>query len=260
MDGAKAEVLLALLAVLILPATGFSFRVQVSPDAGVTTTLFSYSNSTERVQNFSANVYNSGSIGCKYRLKAVYNSSNSSKVFYSNPVALFPGAEKEIVLETVPGEENRTRKGEVFVEFCGNEKKVGNFSYIQEKKVRESREEVGVKVEDVNSSGVIVKTEVKDGVLLPSKVPPHWKVSTSRIVNGSSKIFYEPYMFNRNRELEFIVYNRSSGAMEGRFDISLDRKKPFFRRFTQKNLLLGVTAISLVTNIFLFIRAINSKD
>ena len=97
-------------------------------------------------------------------------------------------------------------------------------------------------------------------MLIPKKVPPHWKVSYGELEEGKTQISYDPYLFNRNRELEFLVYNRTSGRMTGSFTVDIDRKKSGIRQFLQENLWKLIAFISLITNIFLFIKAGKSKN
>lgn len=250
MDEHKAEILLIALLVLTVSGAAFRLKVEVAPDAKVSPSMFEYGKKVGREQSFSASLYNTGSVGCRYRLKAVYRVNNLSKVFFSKSKPLLPGMESDFSFETVPGTDNRSWNGTVYADFCGNEKEIGNFSYKQVKQIENNGRDIEAEVEEVNYTAITLETGVKKGYLIPKDVPTQWKVSSSEIIDGVSEVSFEPTVLNRKRQLEFFVFNRTSEKIIGSFKVGLEKEKTW-KTLLEDNLKTVLLTASVLTNLVL---------
>ena len=247
----KTVLLTGIIFLLTATAVGLSFNVGVRDEAEVSTSLFEYNEEVDSLQNFSASVENPGSVGCKYRLKVDYETDNESHTFYSNPEPLLPGQERQVDIKTLPGEENRTWRGNVSVDFCGNEKVIDTFEYNQTQSVEDDWKMLESQVVEVTDTSATIKTEKEDLLLLPKDVPPHWKVSYAESVGDEAVINYDPYLFEEGRKLEFIAFNETSGRIVGNTEFRAEQPEPTLQDLVVENLLNGLLVLSIIANILL---------
>lgn len=236
---------------LIGAGAALDFDVQVSAITSFNTFDTRYSNQTSSLQNLNLSVENTGSIGCTYRLKGVFNYRKNSRERFSEPYSLWPGEETRAELFFIP--ENYTGKvrAEIYSTYCGQEEKIKEIEFNSTRK--------NIPNATVNSTTVTADDEraelslqVENGVMVPQQTPPYWKASGSKIVNGSATLRYDPPIFQEEEKLNYTVVD-DSGDVLGTTSVALKSEvepglieKVWNQRL---KLLFAVLLISLAVNV-----------
>lgn len=260
MDGFKA-LSVFFLALLIPAATAISFDASVRPNTSFSAKNFEYDQEAEGLQEANVTVLNTGSVGCKFQMKAVFN---DSKQAYSEEKALWPGTSAFLEVRELFDEEG-LYEADVLIEYCGQTERLRNFSFSANgTEINDS--EVVSETLGVGSERANVSVQVDEGLLIPFESPPYWQVSSSKIVNGTASLSYQPTIFDDREKIRYSIYNRSSGEMKGFTTVSLDESASgkWEKRieFLRKHFLEFLTASVLMNLLFVvlfFRRSLEEK-
>lgn len=209
MAGNKTVIIL--LALLAVPSVaGLTFDASIGPDLTISTKQIEVQNNVSPVQTSNLTVTNTGSIGCEFQLRSVFNNSQET---YSRSVALWPG--ESAFLETNQlFRENGSYRGALYLEYCGDQSELKEFNFTAEG-LEGNFSEVNSTTIAAGNSGLNVSLPVKQGLLVPEEKPHYWKVSSAEIVNGSADIDLQAPIFDRDESVRFAIYNQSSEQVEG---------------------------------------------
>lgn len=243
----KALLITVLALFIIASASAVSFKVQVSDITGYNSVDLSHGVNNSII-NVNTTVRNTGSIGCNYRLSAVFHTENETDQAWSSPHPLFPGASSFIELNHVVYNYTGQVNASVGVSYCGEERDIGNFTLHvnQNKTVNNS---ISSDIVQMNSSSAKLKTDIKEGILIPDEVPAGWKASSSSIDNGKASIEFEPTIFHPEREISYFVLNKE-GEVEGTTTISLNHSPGIMERVFENRFKI-LLALSVLINLAL---------
>lgn len=235
---------------LVSGAAGINFDVKISDITSYNAVDFNYTENPERLQTTNITIENTGSIGCRYRLRAEFNQSGKVVERWSQGYALWPGEAKLLSLSYLPINYTGPVDAELELHYCGRTADLENFSFNYTEKVTTNRT-VGNRVLEVNSSSASVKLDVENGVLLPEESPAGWKTPSAQIKEGKAVVEYEPTLFHPEREITYSVY--SGGEVVGTTTVKLDYQPTLLERL-QKNAVEIVLGVSVLLNLLLLLR------
>ncbi len=247
---ARAKALAAvLLLFLISGASAINFEASVEPDANHTTKFMEHGENVTGLQTANLTVVNTGSVGCSYRLRAVFNTSEQA---YSQEKALWPGASAFLEINKY-FTENRSVSTNLYLEYCGKQKQIDSFNFTANAS-KENTTQVNSTTVESSSEEVKASLPVEEGLLIPEETPPYWKVASTEIVNGTADIGLESPIYDPEEELRFAVYNRSSGEIEAHTTVSLETPEPGKwekRMIWLEENALSLAAVSVLLNLLL---------
>ena len=185
---AKTKTLALVLMLLFLTAgaSAINFDASVEPDANHTVKFMEHRDNVTGLQTANMTVVNTGSVGCSYRLRAVFN---TSKQAYSQEKALWPGASAFLEINKY-FKQNNSVSANLYLQYCGKEKQIDNFNFTAQA-AEKNTTQVNSNTLESNSEKVKASLPVEEGLLLPEDTPPYWKVSSTEIVNGTADIGLE---------------------------------------------------------------------
>lgn len=210
------------------------------------------------VQKVNLTVYNSGSIGCQYRLKGEFNYGNSTYTRYSKPYSLFPGSESVAELYFIAENYTGQVHGNVYIEYCDKTEKIDEFNYTVPEKVVPNQT-VESSAREVTNYSAKVDVGVENGYLVPKETPPFWKASASKITNGSTTIHYSPPIFKQGEKLVYTVLNNDSEIV-GKTSITLEEPEPTPWENLESNLLIILLTVSFAVNGALILRRLDNTE
>lgn len=215
MDGYKISTLV--LAVVFLSAIASSIIYEVDVDESLNHSSFqlSYEEEITDVQQYSAVIDNTGSVGCTYRLANTLESGNYSRTDYSQPHQLWPGDSARISVTSVPinvtGQINSTLE----VEYCGKNTVINKTSFedIRNTSAQKEISSTTLKSED---GRITFKTGLNEAIAVPIGEPPYWKIGPVNISAGKAETSFEAPIFSEEKTVIFALVNKSSGDVMGR--------------------------------------------
>lgn len=209
-----------------------------------------------------ASVYNSGSFECSYRLRANINETDSgeSHRVYSRGEDLFPGGRERMHVYYAPINYSGPVEGNLYVEFCGQEEKVGKFS-ANSTESTVINGTVDVREWKVNETAAEANLNVSEALIVPREVPDYWSVGYSRVKNSSAVLEYNTPVFNDRRNITYVAYNRTSGEILGEAEADLKPGKKLVRKLKERKFQIGL-GVSALLNLILvaFLFRIRRKD
>ena len=248
---AKTKTLASVLLLIFLTAgaSAINFDASVEPDANHTVKFMEHRDNVTGLQTANMTVVNTGSVGCSYRLRAVFNTSEQA---YSEEKALWPGASAFFEINKY-FTENSSVSANLYLEYCGKQRQIDDFNFTAQTAEKNTTQVNSTTIES-NSEKVKASLPVEEGLLIPEDTPPYWKVASTEIVNGTADIGLEAPIYDSEEELRFSVYNRTSGEIEARTTVSLEEPEPgkWEKRmeWLQENA-LSLAAVSLLLNLLL---------
>lgn len=239
MAGTKALATFLLL-FLISGASAINFDASVEPDANHTAKFMEHRDNVTGLQTANLTVVNTGSVGCTYRLRAVFNTSEQA---YSHEKALWPGGSAFFEVNKY-FRENGSVSTNLYLRYCGKEKQIDNFNFTAHAS-NENTTQVNSTTTESDNEQVKASLTVEEGLLIPEETPPYWKVASTEIVNGTADIGLEAPIYDPEEELRFSVYNRTSGEIEGQTTVSLKQPEP--GKWEKRMVWLEENAVNLAT-------------
>lgn len=246
---AQALSVLVLTVLLIGPAAALEFNIEVNgvTDAGIYD-LSEYRKG--KLIEINATAENFGSVGCKYRLRADFNRSDRLEKAWSREAPVWPGGSDSLSIIYTPFNYTGEVPTEVYLEYCGLEKRVGAFNFSVNNSVEEVSQ-VDSRVVRSNSSAASVRTGIKDGYLVPLERPAAWKVSSARVKDSRAELDYSAPLFTPEKKVSYLVVN-SQGEAVGRTEFDLEPEITLVNRITRNAEILALAA-SLLANIILLV-------
>jgi len=243
--------LLAITVFLASTASAINFDVEVGALTESGEYGIQYRNNTT-VQQVNTTVLNSGSIGCQFRLKGDFQYANQTQTRYSNPYAMFPGAEEMMQIYFIP--ENYTGQVEttLYTEYCGEEEQIKEFNFTSPESViaNESIESQTLKVNQTSSK---VKIDSENGRLVPKEAPAYWKTGSAKIANGTATVEYDAPVFTKGQNITYTVLD-SRNNLVGETEVHLNVKETIWDRL-ENNILKILLGVSVLANLgFIFQR------
>lgn len=252
----KAHVVLFILFSLFSFGAGLEFHVDVSGVPEVNLYDPELVNSSNPYF-FRADVENSGSTGCEYFLKSKIEYGKDKSVSYSEPGKLFPGKSESLKVFLTPYNYTGMVETSISVSYCGKTREISEFSFNQTDRIFSNRS-METKVLESNSSGAVLKTK-KDVLMAPHDTPDLWKAGFSETVNSSEAyIHYNPPLFQEDRSLEYLVFDRKTGDFLGKTSFTLKPERTFFRHIKDNPWKAGLIVSSLF-NLLLFLYVCRSR-
>lgn len=244
------------LLILVSGAAGINFDVKITDITSYTAVDFNYTEKPDPVQTVNVTVENTGSIGCRFRLKGEFNRSGKIVERWSPGYGLWPGESRLMSLKYVPVNYTGRVDSTLELHYCGESVELENFSYNHTQRMV-SNQTVENQVRNVNSSSAEIRLDAENGVLLPEESPPGWKTPSARIENGKAVIRYEPTLFHRDREITYSVLQ--DGQLTGTTTVSLDYQPGIIEKLRQ-NAVLILLGLSVVLNLLLLFRPGIARD
>ena len=231
-----------LLFFLISGASAINFDANVEPDANHTAKFMEHTDNVTGLQTANMTVVNTGSVGCSYRLRTVFNTSEQA---YSQKKALWPGASAFFEVNKYFSQ-NSSVSTNLYLQYCGKEKQIDNFNFTAQTAEKNTTQVNSTTLES-NSEKVKASLPVEEGLLIPEESPPYWKVPSTEIINGTASIGLEAPIYDSEEELKFSVYNRTSGEIEARTTVSLKEPEP--GKWKKRMMWLEENAIGLAADL-----------
>lgn len=243
----KLVVLAALTGFMVYSGTALSFDVEVGVLTDAETHFLQYEENVSTVQNLSLVAQNTGSIGCEYRLKGEFSYRNTTQVRYSQPYPLWPSESTNVDLYFVPENFTGEVEASLYSTYCEQQKFVDNFTFESFRKntVNSTIESKTVELSDESAT---VELPVREGRLVPKDTPPYWKTSSSKIVNGSSTLHYDPPIYNSDEKLVYSVVR--NGELVGTTRIKLEETVSYWEKLEKRapKILFILLGFSVVLN------------
>jgi len=239
--------------VFLLPlSSALFFDVSVSEETNVSVKDFDYSDEVDKVQEIGAVVENTGSIGCTYRFKGVFDHNGTEYTRYSSANSLWQGSNTDVELAYLPLNYTGVVDAEVFIEYCGQEELVEEFEFnVTERTLPESELESRTVESDETSARIEIDSE---GVLVPEEEPVFWRTSSAEIIDGEASLEYDAPIFDDREELRYSVVD--NGTVVGSTNVQLE-PQPTLMEELQKHrneMVIGVLSLSILLNILLVLR------
>ncbi len=242
----KVQVLLAAALVLLSGAAAIKFKVNVDENLDTAEYHLQYQNSTETLQEVNVTVENIGSIGCTFRLKALFD--NGEQVTrYSKKYPVWPGISQLAELHYAPLDYNGTVNGSVYLEYCGTEEFLKNitFEVTETTNVNNSIDsrtlETNFTASEVQFSGI------QEGMLVPMESPPYWKSGTSEIDRGTAVVEYDAPIFREGEKIKYAVLNSTSREVLGTTTVTLEARPTLAEKI--RNQLEFILALLLAASV-----------
>jgi len=220
MDGTKT-IIAFLLFFMVSGVSAISFDASIEPDTNFSAKQFQFDENVSGIQTAKITVVNTGSVGCSFRARSVFN---NSKQAYSQEKALWPGSSGFLEINE-NFLENGTYRGALYLEYCGQQELIQEYNFTAEENSGNTTQ-IKSSTVNVDSDKVEVSLPVEKGLIVPEETPSYWKVSSSDIVNGTTEIGLEAPIFDEREKLEFSIYNRSSESFVGQTSVSLTEPEP----------------------------------
>lgn len=250
------KILLVAALVLIVPlATALSFDVNIGQMTASSQYLIQHRENAS-VQKINLTVYNSGSIGCQYRLKGEFSYGNSTFTRYSEPRSLFPGSESLTELYFIAENYTGPVETQLYIDYCDQEKKIDEFNYTVPEKIVPNQT-LESRTLEVNNFSSKIELDLQQGYLVPKETPPYWKASTAKIVNGSAVLSYSPPIFKEGENLTYTVLNNDSEVV-GKTTAYLKQPEPTPWENLESNLLIILLTLSFALNAALILRRLEN--
>lgn len=245
----KRLTLLFVVLFFISTASALNFEMEIDALTDSSEYGIEYRNNTT-VQEINTTVLNGGSIGCQFRLKGEFEYANQTQTRYSNPYALFPGAEETMHLYFIP--ENYTGEVEttLYTEYCGQEKQIKQFNFTSPESVM-ANSTIESKTRSVNSNSSRINIDSEDGRLVPKEAPAYWKTGSTEIINGTATVEYDAPIFREGENLTYTVIDNKNNVI-GETEVYLRAEKTIWDRL-ENNLLMILLVISVAANLLLVI-------
>lgn len=239
--------------ILFLPfAAGLTFDVNVAELTDHSLKDLEYSEEVPQMQEINATVENIGSIGCTYRLKADFEQGNESFERFSSPESLWQGENSGLGLHYIPMNYTGMVDTNLSIQYCGQEKKVEEFSFNVTNNTLPQQE---LESRTVESTERTAEVEVSEGeMLVPEEEPSYWKTSSSRIINESATVEYDAPIFDASETITYSVIEDEE--VIGRTTVELEEQPTLLEKLRQKKLELvgGLLIASIVLNLLLLLR------
>ncbi|MFB6199828.1 MAG: hypothetical protein ABEJ83_03040 [Candidatus Nanohaloarchaea archaeon] len=242
---------------LLGTATAIQFEVDITGLTGQNTVKYNYTENVGTIQNITAIVENTGSIGCNYRLKADFNYKNTTDTQWSAPKALWPGETAVLDLQYVPYNYTGNVSTRLSLAYCGETTRLSNFTFKARKNIS-TQKNVETQLLKVEKESSRIKTGVEKGLMVPKDKPAKWKVSTVRIRNGEAELEYEPTLFNEKRTLEYYILDENRTVV-GKTSISLNYEPGILQKAFRNKWKILLLA-SLLLNGLLLLKIMGFKD
>ena len=254
----KQAILAALFFAFAGSASAFSFDISVEEDFNYDIQSLEYSQNVTDLQSVNTSIMNTGSVPCRFRLKTVFNTSEEQLARkYSDLNVLQPG--QYGFLNTYYFPENKgNSSATVYVKGCNGWEKIGNESFnVQEV----SEPDDTIKFSKKYAEKGLIKVDMEENLqLVPTGKPPYWKVSPAEVINGTAKLRYQPESYSPEKNITYVLFNKSSGELSGSMSVSVETKKPLLQKIDMTHLLVLLVA-SVLLNLLLGYRAfLNSNQ
>ncbi len=246
----KVIFLLAVFLIAAIPsAAGLELQVLISDSSDFSVYDINYLNETRGIQQVNLTVENVGSIGCKYRLRAVFNSSDETSESYSQAHRLWPGKTAFSRLRYLPENVSGKVDAELYMQYCGNEDVIKRFSFKSDTLSFPNRTVESETLEANSTHAEVSLEEAQNGVMIPREYPGGWKVSSVEIIDGGATAEYDAPLFSPRTNLTYTVVD-SGGEVIGETTVNLN-VRPTLIEVLFQNRYRVLLAISVILNILL---------
>jgi hypothetical protein len=251
----RTKSLIMIAAIFMLPmASSISFDASIQSNTTFSERQIDYKENVSQLQEVNLSLINTGSIGCSVRAVSVFNNSERA---YSQEKPLWAGENTYLELSKIFRKEG-SYEGALYLEYCGQRKELEQFNFtaegLEENLTDKNTTQVNSTTIESNSEKVKASLPVEEGLLIPEDTPPYWKVASTEIINGTADIGLEAPIYDSEEDLRFSVYNRTSGEIEARTTVSLERPEPGKwekRMMWLEENALSLAAVSLLLNLLL---------
>ncbi|MFQ3308437.1 MAG: hypothetical protein ACI977_000673 [Candidatus Nanohaloarchaea archaeon] len=256
----KAGILLtSLLFISVIPASAFTVQVSIADMTSASVKDVQYQENVSTVQNMNASIENTGSIGCGYRLKADYSYGNQSFERYSGEHQLWQGDSDRATLHLLATNYTGTVRGNLSVQYCGQEKQVERFNFTTENVTLPNATEVRTLKAD-EKSAEIRSSQYKSGRLVPIEAPSYWKASAAELEEGKATLEYEAPIFDPRETITYALVQNQS--VEATVETSLEENPTLLNQIMNANpaLLYMVILLLAALNVAQILRTRRNKD
>lgn len=251
----------AVLVLLLLPLTaGMSFNVKLSAVTEHRAVDVGYTNNVTDLQEINASIENTGSIGCRYRLKASFDLENhtENQERYSPAYALFPGDGATARIKYLPYNYTGPVDTNLSIEYCGQHSKVDRFRFNVTNRTVTNKTLKSTTLEAGPETARIQVSNSKKGLLVPLEAPPYWKTTPVNLRNGNAKLDYEPPIFQSRETVSYALLNETTGALYGTTKVKLE-PEPTLGYRVSKNFVQLLFAASLLLNLIMAALLLNRR-
>lgn len=205
-------------------ASGLELSVDIADSTSHDITEIDYEQDISNLQEIDFSVENTGSIGCKYQAKAVFEDDNMTEEAWSDAESLWPGDSKELELRHVFSNHTGEADSTVYITYCGQEIEVETFDFDLDAEVVDDDTEIRSNVVEFNQSSAVVRVDSEEGYLVPVDSPGLWRASTSQIDSEKAVVNYNPPIF-RERSIEYYVVG--NGQVQGVTEVDISEPEGF---------------------------------
>lgn len=220
----KISLLLAGLVLFTGFAAALDFSVEIRPTAEAS--VYQVENLNSSDFNTSMALENTGSVGCEFRLKGVFNQGSQEVVRYSRPYPIWPGEGTDVELAYIPVNYTGEVKSEISLEYCWQERHLENFSFESNERIVPNKTIDSKTLEFNNTNAVVSFKDVEKAHLIPQEYPPYWKVGAADLKDGVANLNYRAPLFKKGENITYtVVQNRS---VIGKTKVQLEDQETWF--------------------------------
>jgi hypothetical protein len=249
----KITALVVPLLFLVFSGGALSFNVEIDDMTSFSAKDVNLPQEKSAYQSINASIENTGSIGCRYRLKVDYNYSGESFERFSPSYPIWPGESERARIDLLVRNYTGNVEGDLSVNYCGQEEKVTDFNFTSENLTLE-KEHSSTTISANSSNTQIRVHEVEKGRLVPVKAPSYWKTSSTELENGKAVLEYEAPIFQPEETITYAIVQNSSS--EGFVKVGLDAEESLWDRVLnyRNELLYSLIVLLAALNIFQYLR------
>ena len=220
----KVTVLLTGLVLLAGFTAALDFSVEVRPTPEVS--VYQVENISSSDFNTSMALENSGSVGCEFRLKGVFDQGGQEVIRYSRPYPIWPGEGTDVDLTYIPINYTGEVESEISLEYCWQQKPVANFTFESDQAILPNKTLESKTLNFNNTNARVLFKDLDKALLIPQEYPPYWKVGSADVRNGEAKINYRAPLFKKGENITYtVVQNRS---VIGKTKVQLEDQETWF--------------------------------
>lgn len=220
-------IFLLVLVATTLTVNSLNLNVEIAESAEHRTVDLQQSENFSNIHKVNFTVENTGSVGCVYRARTMYNYENSNTdESWSRGYSLWPGETERISTVNVIDNRSEVANVTVTINYCGRNARIeSNELSIDAGPVNKTSKDNLLAEVDNESASVFLNQDAD--MIVPKESPDLWRLSHSKVESRESHIYYDPPIF-RDRELEYYILD--DGEVEGVTSIDLDKNQSLRER------------------------------
>lgn len=254
MDGNKISTLILASILISTAASSIIYEVDVDESLNHSSFQLNYSEEITDVQEYTAVLDNTGSVGCSFRLANTLESGNYSRTDHSDTYTLWPGDSARITVSSVPINVTGRINSTLEVEYCGKNSVLNRTSFTDIENTTAAREFSSTTLSSGKNS-LTFETGVEEAIAVPIGEPPYWKVSAANISSGKAKIDFEAPIYSEEKSIIYALVNKTTGEVIGRTEVKTG-SEVFNLDDIPGQVLWSILVISILLNLVLGISLI----